>query len=209
MKSSSLIVFVLFSLFDLNCKKESPTRPGASLSDTTGHEFTWQTFVLGDGNASMVSEVAIINDTLVYAVGDIEKLDSTGQYEVFNLGAWNGQNWSLQKVPGYYQSQKYYAPINSIFAFGSKEIWLDATAHWDGQQFNWIPLNIDFPSQINKMWGTTSTDLFIVGDDGLIAHRDASGNWTKMTSGTNIDILDVWGDKQIVRLLCRFKSLRS
>jgi hypothetical protein len=36
--------------------------------DTTSHDFTWETTTLGDGNSSVLFDVAIINDTLAYAV---------------------------------------------------------------------------------------------------------------------------------------------
>ncbi|MGH2567306.1 MAG: hypothetical protein ACRDGA_03130 [Bacteroidota bacterium] len=44
------------------------TTPRDERPDTTSHNFAWQTFVLGDGN-SILYDVAIVNDTLAYAVG--------------------------------------------------------------------------------------------------------------------------------------------
>ncbi|MDL1891482.1 hypothetical protein FBQ87_01125, partial [Sphingobacteriales bacterium CHB3] len=42
----------------------------ATTLDTTSHNFTWQIDTLGDGNASTLNDIAIINDTLAYAVGE-------------------------------------------------------------------------------------------------------------------------------------------
>ena len=44
----------------------------ARTMDTTSHAFTWQSFTFGDGGGSCtLYDVAIINDTLAYAVGEI------------------------------------------------------------------------------------------------------------------------------------------
>jgi hypothetical protein len=41
--------------------------------DTTSHNFTWEIDTLGDGNSSVLRDVCIINDTCVWAVGEIYK----------------------------------------------------------------------------------------------------------------------------------------
>ncbi len=45
--------------------------------DTTSHEFTWEIDTLGDGNRSVLNDVAIINDTPVYAVEQVYVRDFT------------------------------------------------------------------------------------------------------------------------------------
>ena len=69
--------------------------------DTTSSNFTWQTFTLGGAASSALFDVAIINDTLAYAVGEIYINDSTGQVDPqpYNLAIWNGNSWRIQKVP--------------------------------------------------------------------------------------------------------------
>ena len=44
------------------------------------------------------------------------------------------------------------------------------------------------------MWGTSSSDLYIVGNSGLIAHYGGH-SWTKIASGTDLPIQDIWGSK--------------
>ena len=48
------------------------------------------------------------------------------------------------------------------------------------------------PVSINKIWGTSSSDLYIVGNGGMIAHYDGKG-WTRIGSGTDLNIQDIWG----------------
>ena len=49
--------------------------------DTTSNDFTWQTYTFGDPGAgsSILNDIAIVNDTLAYAVGEVYLNDSTGQ----------------------------------------------------------------------------------------------------------------------------------
>ena len=46
--------------------------------------------------------------------------------------------------------------------------------------------------EINKLWGSSSNDLYAVGNEGNIAHCNGS-KWTKIESGTTVDLLDVSG----------------
>ncbi|AFH50313.1 Hypothetical protein IALB_2610 [Ignavibacterium album JCM 16511] len=43
------------------------------------------------------------------------------------------------------------------------------------------------------MWGSSSEDFYIVGNNGNIAHWDGR-KWTKIESGTTLPIRDIWGD---------------
>jgi|GEM_PF-1366380 len=45
---------------------------------------------------------------------------------------------------------------------------------------------------LNGVWGSSSTDVFAVGDNGLILHYNGS-NWSQMDSGTATDLLSIWG----------------
>ena len=42
------------------------------------------------------------------------------------------------------------------------------------------------------MWGTSDNDLYIVGNNGLIAHYDGR-QWQRIESGTDTQIRDIWG----------------
>ena len=74
---AAIMLFVL--LTGINCKKNPVSPPVSNGADTTSHNYAWQTFILGDGNSSVLYDAAIINDTLIYAVGEIYLKDSTGQ----------------------------------------------------------------------------------------------------------------------------------
>ncbi len=198
MKTTSFVLFILFSFCALTCKKNPVAPSSPTGSDTTSHAFTFQTFTFGNAGGSILNDVAIINDTVVYAVGGIYLADSAGQYdpEPYNLAIWSGNSWTTQKVPYNYQGQPFYHPIQCIYGFAPKDIWLagNGVQHWDGVQFNEVdlPLSLWGQNLINKIWGANSTNLYVVGNGGSIAHYDGS-SWTKIESGTNLPINDIWG----------------
>jgi hypothetical protein len=170
--------------------------------DTTSHNFTWEIDTLGDGNSSMLRDVAIINDTCVWAVGEIYKKDSTGQFETDCYGAavWNGKNWNLIKVPyhDYGSTNTWPGPLKSIYSFGPNEVYVTSSANllkWDGstwQEKAFFMTGLPFNGQVNKMWGTSGSNIYCVGNSGAIYFYDGS-SWEKIESGTTLDIQDIWG----------------
>jgi hypothetical protein len=76
---------------------DSSTQATVTTMDTTSHNFTWQIDTLGT-HSSVLYDVAIINDTLVYAVGEIFHRDSSENWTFFNLAKWNGREWTLHRV---------------------------------------------------------------------------------------------------------------
>jgi len=168
--------------------------------DTTSHNFTWQTYTFGEaiGYNSVLYDVAIVNENCIWAVGEIYMNDSLGNPDPnrYNLAKWDGSVWSIIRIPYYYQGEPFYHPIQSVFAFGPNDIWFcgNGVIHWDGKNFIpiSIPTNVWGPYQMNKIWGTSSNDLYIVGNGGNIAHYQ-NGVWRKIESGTDVDLLDVWG----------------
>jgi len=186
-------------LAELNGKEEAGEAIQVTTLDTTSNNFTWKTYTFGDpsSGSSTLNDVAIINDTLIYAVGEIYMNDSTGQPDPFpyNLAKWNGRSWKLIKVPYYYQGQVFYHPIESLFAFGTDDIWFagNGVIHWDGTKYNPIPIpsTVWGPYQINKIWGLSSENFYIVGNGGNIAHYQ-NGVWSKIESGTSEDLFDIY-----------------
>jgi hypothetical protein len=159
----------------------------------------WQTFRFGGNAGSCVfNDVAIINDTLAYAVGAIYLNDSTtGQPDpnAYNLVKWDGVKWNLLRLQFYTfcgQSSTGSYPTNAILAFGPTDIWIASGSeitHYDGA--NQL-VTICTPVSTNKLWGTSSNDIYAVGALGGIAHYNGSV-WTKIESGTTISINDIYG----------------
>jgi len=165
--------------------------------DTTSHDFSWRIDTLGDGANSSLRDVAIVNDSCVWVVGELHLRDSTGNFETtpYNAARWNGHRWIYERVYYVYQGQNFYSALYSIFAFGPNDIWIGSNQpeHWNGTQWEEFDVGADvFNGYINKIWGTSRSNMYIVGANGAVAHFDGS-TWTRQESGTDVDLLDVWG----------------
>ena len=166
----------------------------AKTMDTSSHSWSFTTTLLGDGSgSSTLFDVAIINDTLAYAVGAIYQGGS-----VYNLAKWNGQAWQLLQIQFYticgQQSTTSY-PTSSIFVFSDHDIWIamdgDQVARFDGNiQTATMCMPVSF--SIKKLWGTNPSSVYAVGSGGNIVHYDGT-SWTQIVSGTSYDIRDIYG----------------
>ena len=197
--ASSVVLFILAQYY--SCNNSGITSPDGS--DTTSHNFTWQIDTLGDGGSSVLYDVAIINDTLAYAVGEIYKRDSVGNWEPtpYGLAIWNGTNWTLRKLFAQYPgvpSPSLVRP-HGIFAFSQTNIWFaDADVFWwDGQSqllrvHQVVNTVLSAGQYVDKLWGSSPSDIYAVGINGAIAHYDGA-RWRRIESGTTVNIQDIWG----------------
>ncbi len=168
--------------------------------DTTSHDFDWQVYTFGGQKGSSVFyDVAIIDENDIWAVGEIYTedtytYDSLGNWiQPYNAAHWNGQKWTLKRIDWDGSVSK----LTCVYAFSNDDVWFGVTnlIHWNGIEFvkNWNPVLDEFYDKtVNKIWGTSSSDLYIVGNNGLMAHYDGTG-WTKIETGTELDIQDIWG----------------
>ncbi len=167
----------------------------------TSHNFTWEKYTFGGGGGSSVlTDVAIIDENNIWAVGEIYMKDSMGNDELhpYNAVRWDGTKWELKRIFFYTicgQQDRSPYPAKSIFAFNENDIWIsagDQIARWDGNtEMTVMCLPTSF--YINKLWGSSSNSVYAVGDNGNIAFYNGS-SWRKIDSGTNIDIHDIWGE---------------
>lgn len=189
------ITYTYQTTAQINAKEENGDTIQAKALPLTSHNFTWQKFTFGIGASSVLRDVAIIDENNIWAVGEIYA-DTTGQ--AYNAVHWDGTNWTLKKI--YYYgacSAVEYPPLKAIYAFSSNNIVIT-----NGGSIGWFDgnsvildcgVNPLLTGSINKIWGISSNDLYIVGNDGNIAHYQ-NGVWSKIESGTNLNIVDIWGD---------------
>ncbi len=179
-------------------KEENSDTIQVKTLNTTSHNFTWQTFTFGGiGGSSALYDVAIIDENNIWAVGAIYA-DTTGQ--AYNAVHWNGTSWELKRiyfptVCGSTDLTPY--PSNAIFAFEDGKIWISSSGDKIAIVENRIqvdkfclPSNVSM--SINKIWGSSSNDLYAVGNNGNIAHYQ-NGVWSKIESGTTTNLNDIWG----------------
>ena len=169
-----------------------------STMDTTSHDFSWQVFEFGgEVGSSYLNDVAIVNENDIWAVGSITVRDSAGVLHNYNAVHWDGETWELKRIPFTGSCSAVEFPITTaIISFAENDIWISrpgSLVHWDGSRyFNDCGMNALIDGSINKIWGTSSNDLYVVGNNGTIVHYNGS-RWQKLESGTDIDLTDVWG----------------
>ena len=167
----------------------------ATTMDTTSHDITWQQVeTLGDGNSSTLWDVAIINDTLAYAVGEIYLRDSTGQFDPmpYNMAKWNGRTWALQRLT----YAGYPSPIRFVYALAQNDIWfgIGYLIHWNGSTYQEVQVPVLYGVRSVKMWCNPSGNIYVVGDNGIIVcSADRGTSWQRVESGTTVPLNDVWG----------------
>lgn len=198
---------VVITMLGFNCKKNPviPPMPPEG-QDTTSHNWVFTIDTLGDGNGSGLNDVAIIstNPLLVYAVGDIEVKDSTGQFEPqpYGIVEWDSKKWKLNRI--YDTNNNIIPSIRGILSISSSDIWLtDGGIYgWDGASgkvsasYDRISLvgGEENGQSVNRLFGTSSNNLYGIGWKGMVTHFNGI-NWQKLESGVNEDIQDIWGYK--------------
>ncbi|HCY75865.1 MAG TPA: glucosyl transferase [Ignavibacteriales bacterium] len=183
----------------------SSNKLAASTLDTTSHNFTYQTFEFGEpltGNSSRLYDVAIINENDIWAVGEIYVNDSLGQADPipYNVVRWNGTSWELKRV--YFpvvcgQSNLIPYPSRSINVFSDNEIWMSTGGDKiavvkEGIQINQFCLPSNLNMSINKIWGNSKSNFYVIGNEGKIGYYNGT-SWTNVTSGTNLPLTDIFG----------------
>ena len=162
--------------------------------DTTSHDFTWTIDTLGTYGGRL-NDVHIVNEDDIWVVGQIIMNDPDSSWngtgkETFNAAHWDGSEWEMIRV---------YGPVElySIFYFNENDIWVTTWSypiHWDGQEWTLtryqdIGLNV---SAGQACWGTSSSNMYFVGNNGGIVHYDGS-EFVKINCDVDTDFIDVVG----------------
>ncbi|MCZ7604444.1 MAG: glucosyl transferase [Melioribacteraceae bacterium] len=183
LKPSTTYTYQLIGIQD----QSASNKVTALTMDTISHDFTWETFTFGgQGGSSTLYDVAIIDENNIWAVGEIYTANDT-----YNAVHWDGNGWELKKIA----NSSY--PRSTVYAFNEKDIWFDGTIQWDGYTYsvhnNGFPLDPNGHGwRRNAMWGKSSSDFYVVGNNGNIAHYNGN-SWEKIVSGTSTHINDAWG----------------
>jgi len=187
---------VSITIIALSCTKE-PVGPISSGPDTTSHNFTWNQYTFG-GSAGSCSfnDVAVINDSDIWAAGIIYTATDTLTY---NAVHWDGKSWTLKQILFHATCTQSYMgsyEITAVCAFGSNDVWFcdgGELVHWNGISYQTDCSILPLASgELRKMWGSSSSDMYLVGYNGALIHY-VNGVGQKLTSGTNASIPDIWG----------------
>ena len=192
-----LLPFTFLLLLWSSCEQNTTQPPPPAGPDTTSHNFTWQVTHVGDLTSSLADVFAIAEDD-IWAVGKIQIEDSAGNDIVYNAVHWNGQEWEPQRIRTNSCGGVLFPPIRSVFSFSNANIFFahidGSITIYDGNSFiSDCRMIQKLNGSDNKMWGISSSDLYVVSNSGAIVHYDGS-NWQKQESNTTVRLLDVWGN---------------
>ena len=123
--------------------------------------------------------------------------------DVFAVGGntiyhYDGTEWSATPAGQYTFYSVWGSSAHDVFAVGSTGrictmgcYYLPVIYHYNGT--SWSPMTPYLGlSGLNCVWGSSATDVFAVGNDGLILHYDGT-TWSQMSSGTTNPLYGVWG----------------
>jgi hypothetical protein len=192
----SLIVMSTIAFTSMTC--HSPTGPSNG-SDTTSHAWNFTVYTFGDGGSSDLYDVAVINDTLAYAVGEIYLKDSTGQLEYLphNFAVWDGRHWGMKKISVSFRGNNITTPIEGICGLSPDDIWLIAGDPIHGDGNNWIDYDIrailgDNQLELSKAWAASPSSIYFVGRSGSVLLYSGN-NFRKINATTSLNFYDVYG----------------
>ena len=160
-------LFFSIALMALMCKKEPPIVPlPPNAPDTTSHNFIGTQYEFGT-SPGFLGDCSIISDSDIWCVGAInEATEST-----YNAVHWDGKGWELKKISVEYKGNMITPNLEGIFSFSTTDIWVSSgvPAHYDGNswtQYHLFDMGIlsSTDGAVNKIWGISPNNFFIVGD---------------------------------------------
>jgi hypothetical protein len=172
----------------------------ACVLDTVSNNFSWVIDTLGD-YGTQLNDVEVVSEDNIWVVGEIVVPDSanwTGPGNAnYNAARWNGDSWHYFNIHSG-------APLYSIHYINENDIWVTKYSyptHWDGStwtMYNTTDMGIDGSPGL-ACWGTSSSNMYFVGRQGVIVHYDGSA-FTKMEQDYDTDYVDVVGTSDGTRV---------
>ena len=94
--------------------------------------------------------------------------------------------WFLMPVPDTFDAV-------AIWGSSSVDVWACGTSmfHWNGVEWAAVPIPT-ISGSLKKIWGSGPSDVFAVGDNGVILHWDGI-TWSAMESVATVALSAVWG----------------
>ena len=156
---------------------------------------------------SSVSDIWGSSPTNVFAVGQNRIIASgppTGGYKILH---YDGTSWSamVDATTDEVLADVWGSSSTDVFAVGGEcigpaylgsqrcsDAWLanGFVLHYDGT--SWSMQSTATAFKLSGVWGSSSTDVFAVGDGGTILHYNGT-SWSAQASGTDTDLRRVWG----------------
>ncbi len=146
----------------------------------------WWVHALPDGSLYMSGSDALV---LRYRDGAFDRMDTPGLGKSIVFGVWAASD-------------------ADVYAVGSEQgrngfIW-----HYDGAAWASLPLPAEVPTDANrdvpsffKVWGASSSDVWVVGDRGVVLRGNARDGFRSIASGSSERLFTVHGNGELVAMV--------
>jgi hypothetical protein len=113
---------------------------------------------------------------------------------MYNLLRWDGTTWHPERLYFTSRGEKYLRGITAVLAFAADDIWVapGAPNHWDGEGLQAIDYTGADLGTVYGMWGTSSSDFYVIGTPGKLSHCDGK-KFTTIPTGVQSRFCDIWG----------------
>jgi len=170
--------------------------------DSTSSNYSWQLYTFGDFNATgMPSElygVAVINDTDIWAVGEIHT-GSGDSIKTYNGINWDGKSWNLKAIPliGPCSGGVLYPPLKTVYKLSDNKILVSdggAIMKYDGSTATAdCGMNPLLSGAVDAVFSPNLNDIYVIGLAGTLVYSN-SDVWNKIESGTSMDFFDIYSN---------------
>jgi hypothetical protein len=139
-------------------------------NDTTSHDVVWTEYQL-TGEAS-IGGSWVFNDSTIWIAGnDLYELKGNEWMRITNIG-------DGTKIFGFTPKDSWLWSSGIVWRY-KDEVKKEYRIYQDGMGL----LNYPEDGELRAAWGTASTDMYFVGDKGVIVHFDGT-NWMKFPKVT-------------------------
>jgi hypothetical protein len=149
--------------------------------DTTSHAFIW--------SQSTIQNEAGLDGCWVFGPNNVYVVGGTPH-------KFNGASWTTVHLVDADRGFSLDGLLSgcSMFAFSENDYWLTYgfPGHVTGSTLKEYRFGSDTVGFLHSSWGTSSSNMYSVGDGGTILHFDGT-SWTKMQSGTTKELSSIWG----------------
>lgn len=199
-KENLLVYSILFCTLTLyySCNTTEPPNGdngnGDAEPDTTSQNFTFETFEFGDGfESSYFNDVWVFDEKNIWAVGYIGPSDTIDGLYISNpnIIRWDGVSWKIEPFSGTSSG------INGIWAVDSTTIYFASGGirkYKEGTYSN-VNTNLGLTNgqRIEKLWGSSESNIWGVGPWGTIVHFDGQ-QWRKIDFDTQWYFYEITGN---------------
>jgi hypothetical protein len=135
------------------------------------------------GPVSGAPALLAVTDVWAFSPTDVWFLDGSA-----TVHRYDGAAWATLETPAT-------GGLACIFALSPSDVWLCAgtqVLHYDGADFTATEVtSATGLDGLSSLWASSSTDLWAVGDDAIVAHGDGTG-WTGTITGSPFKS-SIWG----------------